>query len=108
MESRFSISSITLLLERVIFVVVADDTIFSLFFRIVRIVEVDKFNAVPISDCRSPASNRLSTCILVSSEMLFLVALLSFSLQSPIVKKKKVKRQEKAFRWKLICRCSDD
>ena len=58
MESRFYISSITLLLERVIFVaevvvvVVADDTIFSLFFRIVRIVEVDKFNAVPISDCR--------------------------------------------------------
>jgi len=57
MKSRFSISSVTLLLEWVIFVaevvvvVVADDTIFSLFFRIVRIVEVDKFNAVPISDC---------------------------------------------------------
>lgn len=52
MEIRLSISSNILLLKRVILiaevvvVVVADDTIFSLFFKIVRIVEVDKFNAM--------------------------------------------------------------
>ena len=43
--------------------------------KIVRIVEVDKFNAAVVSDCRWPASDPFNTCTLVTSEMLYLVAL---------------------------------
>lgn len=94
MNSSFFISSI-LFLERIILVagidvvVVANDSIFALFFIMVLNVEVAKFDKPLIKVYRSPftESNVLIISILVLNQMLFLVDFFSFSL-SPIVETK--------------------